>query len=68
MSQDTIAPLILATSDTCHALGGISRGKLWQLANAGEIDRVKIGSRVFFTAKSIAAYVDRLAEAATSAA
>jgi hypothetical protein len=51
----------------CVVLGGISRTTLWELVKAGELTKVKIGTRGFITAKSLAAYVDRLTEAATSA-
>lgn len=68
MTHDPQQKLILAQDETRSCLGGISRGQLWKLANEGEIQRVHIGRRVFFTAASVAAYVDRLTEAATSAA
>lgn len=41
-------------------LGGIGRTMLYELIEAGELTKVKIGTRGFVTAESIAAYVDRL--------
>lgn len=57
--------LLLPYSEAMVALGGISRTTLWELVNRGEVVRVNIGSRGFITAKSIAAYVDRLTAAAS---
>jgi hypothetical protein len=45
-----------------QALGGIGRTMLYDLMAAGELEQVKIGRRGFVTAKSIAAYVDRLSQ------
>lgn len=45
------------------ALGGIGRTTLYELFDRGELTRVNIGRRGFVTAKSIAAYVDRLSDA-----
>ena len=62
------APLLLDVDETRKALGGLGRTKVYELANAGEIIKINIGARGFFTAKSIAAYVDRLAVAANAGA
>ena len=48
------------------ALGGVSRTTVYALVNAGELVKVNIGRRGFITAESLAAYVDRLAEAASA--
>ena len=42
------------------ALGGISRSKLYELLDSGELERVHIGVRAFVTRRSINAYIDRL--------
>lgn len=41
-------------------LGGISKVKLYELINAGELARVKIGRRSFITDQSLDAYLERL--------
>lgn len=41
-------------------LGGISRGKLYELIDEGHLRRVKVGSRTFITTASIDAYVESL--------
>ena len=43
-----------------HLLGGIGRTMLWQLANSGHIERVKIGNRGFITLASIDRYIEEL--------
>ena len=53
--------LLLPYDDARIALGGIGRTTLWELVGRGELVRVNIGRRGFITAKSVAAYVDRLA-------
>ncbi|KUI13459.1 hypothetical protein AU191_16855 [Mycolicibacterium acapulense] len=58
--------LLVPYGEAMAALGGISRTTLWELVNRGEVVRVNIGSRGFITAKSIAAYVDRLTAAAST--
>lgn len=55
--------LLLPYDEARIALGGIGRTTLWELVNRSEIVRVNVGRRGFITAKSIAAYVDRLSEA-----
>ena len=61
-----VVRLLLPYDDARITLGGIGRTTLWELVERGELVRVNIGRRGFITAKSIAAYVDRLAEAATA--
>lgn len=58
--------LLLPQGEVRAVLGGISRTKVWELVNAGELVRVNIGTRSFITAKSVAAYVDRLTAAASA--
>jgi hypothetical protein len=65
----TISPgpqLLVPIQDTGHQLGGVSRTTIYDLVNRGELVKVNIGRRGFITAESLAAYVDRLAEAATA--
>ena len=50
----------------CNILGGITRPTLYRLINGGEIDRVKIGTRMFITATSLRAYVDRQMKASAT--
>ncbi|GAC1411324.1 MAG: hypothetical protein NVS4B6_29740 [Mycobacterium sp.] len=47
-------------------LGGIGRTILFELFDRDELVRVDIGRRGFVTAKSLAAYVERLFEAVTA--
>jgi hypothetical protein len=47
-------------------LGGVSRTTVYDLVNRGELVKVNIGRRGFITGKSLAAYVDRLSEAASA--
>ncbi|PVB20770.1 DNA-binding protein [Mycobacteroides abscessus] len=42
-------------------LGGLGRTKIDELVSAGDLAKVRVGRRAFVTAKSVAAYVDRLA-------
>jgi hypothetical protein len=58
--------LLLPYDEARSALGGIGRTTLWELVNRGEITRVNVGRRGFITAKSIAAYVDRLSASASA--
>jgi hypothetical protein len=66
MSTTPTDRLLVPVPEACAALGGISRTTLWELVNRGEVIRVRVGRRSFVTAKSIAAYVDRLTEAASA--
>lgn len=62
MDSDTNR-LLVPYDETMHQLGDIGRTTLYELFDRGELTRVNIGRRGFVTAKSIAAYVDRLAGA-----
>lgn len=64
----TLSPdqLLIPVPAACASLGGVSRTTVYALVNQGELVKVNIGRRGFITAESLAAYVDRLAEAATA--
>jgi excisionase family DNA binding protein len=47
-------------------LGGVGRTTLYELIKRGELTQVHVGRRGFITAESLAAYVDRLKEAAAA--
>ena len=47
-------------------LGGLGRTTVYQLIEQGELTKVNIGRRSFITTNSIAAYLDRLSEAASA--
>lgn len=59
--------LLVPYDDARPLLGGIGRTLLWELVSRGELTKVNIGRRAFITAKSIAAYVDRLEAASATA-
>lgn len=59
------SPTVLVDhEEAMRQLGGIGRTLLYELIHAGQIENVKIGRRSFVTTRSIAAYVDRLAQTA----
>ena len=59
--MDTKQPqLLMPYPEARKALGGIGNTKLWELIEARELQRVRIGTRAFVTAESVAAYVERL--------
>ena len=60
-----IERLLVPIPDACTMLG-VGRTKTYELADTGELVKVNIGRRAFITAKSLAAYVDRLSEAASA--
>lgn len=60
MAEKLIVPL----ADAAEMLGGISRGTVYNLIDAGQLERVSIGSRAFVTRASVLA----LAESGTKAA
>lgn len=64
--MDTTDRLLVPYDDAMHMLGGIGRTKFYELIEDREIEQVKIGRRGFITAKSLAAYVDSLSEAASA--
>ncbi len=65
MNQDEDR-LLIPIPDAQSQLGGVSRPTVYRLVNEGQLTKVNIGKRGFITAKSLAAYVDRLTEAATA--
>jgi hypothetical protein len=65
MDSDTDR-LLVPYDDARTELGGIGRTMLYELVERKELIKVNIGRRGFITAKSLAAYVDRLSEAATA--
>lgn len=66
MSADTVQPLLHPYPEAQQLLGAIGRTTLDGLCDRGDVTRVKIGRRGFITAESIAAYVNRLADAANA--
>lgn len=58
--------LLVAIESTREALGGVSRTTIYELVNRRELVKVNIGRRGFITAASLAAYVGRLAKAASA--
>lgn len=60
--MDTDNRLLIDHGEAMRKLGGIGRTTFYQLINDGEIEQVHIGRRGFITAKSLAAYVDRLSQ------
>ena len=64
--SDTATVLLVPIPEVRTRLGGLSRTTVYDLINAGELVKVKIGARGFVTADSITAYVDRLTEAAAT--
>ena len=66
MMNTTTAPagrLLTPYTEAMQQLGGIGRTMLFELINAGHLDRVNIGRRGFITTASITAYVNSLSEA-----
>ena len=61
---ETTQRLLVPIPSACSALGDVSRTTVYDLVNQGELVKVNIGRRGFITTKSIAAYVDRLSQAA----
>lgn len=59
--------LLVPIDETMSTLGNIGRTTLYGLIDAGEVQRVKIGRRAFITARSLAAYVDRLTQSTAAA-
>jgi hypothetical protein len=53
-------PVLLSTTETMLALGGISRTSLFEEAKAGRLRPVKIGRRALYPADDVRAYVDAL--------
>jgi hypothetical protein len=62
----SVTPSLVSIPDTRAVLGGIGHTTMYDLIKRREVVKVKLGRRSFITAESIAAYVDRLSEAATA--
>lgn len=58
--------LLVPYDEARRKLGDIGRTTMYELFDRGELLRVNIGRRGFVTAKSLVAYVERLAEAASA--
>lgn len=54
--------LLVPIPDSMHALGGLGRTTIYELCEAGELTRVRIGTRAFITAESIRALIARNTE------
>lgn len=52
-------PPLMAIAKVPGYLGDISRSKVYELVAAGELTRVRIGSRAFISGESIAAFLTR---------
>jgi len=59
-------PLLIPIPAVQAKLGDVSRTTVHELFKRQELTKVRIGARSFATAESVAAYVDRLREAATA--
>ncbi|KZS80268.1 DNA-binding protein [Mycobacterium persicum] len=59
-------PLLVPVPAVCTKLGGVSRTTVYELVKSRKLVKVNIGRRGFITAESLAAYVDKLSEAATA--
>jgi predicted DNA-binding transcriptional regulator AlpA len=55
---------LLSIPEARSELGGIGHTTIYELIERRELLKVNIGRRAFITAESLAAYVDRLSEAA----
>lgn len=65
MKQDE-GRLLVPIPETQFQLGDVSRPTVYKLVNEGQLTKVNIGRRGFITAESLAAYVDRLSNAASN--
>lgn len=53
----TLSPRLVDTNAATQILGGISARHLWQLAEDGVIPRVRLGRRVLFDVRDLAAAI-----------
>jgi predicted DNA-binding transcriptional regulator AlpA len=63
-----VARRLISIPDARWELGGIGHTTIYDLIKRGELRKVNIGRRGFITSESLAAYVDRLTEAAAASA
>jgi predicted DNA-binding transcriptional regulator AlpA len=63
---ETTPRLLIPIPTACAELGGVSRTTVYDLVNRGELVKVNIGRRGFIIGESLAAYVNRLSEAASA--
>lgn len=61
--DNQLGRLLVPIPNAMYALG-VGRTKVYELIDDRELVKVNIGRRSFITAESLAAYVDRLTEAA----
>lgn len=64
--SDSVERRLVPIPDARSELGGIGHTTIYELIARGELIKVNIGRRAFVTSESLAAYVDRLTEAATN--
>ncbi|CAA0120985.1 Uncharacterised protein [Mycolicibacterium vanbaalenii] len=64
--MDSTVRRLVPIPEAREVLGGIGHTTIYDLIKRGEIVKVNIGRRGFITSESLAAYVDRLSEAATA--
>ncbi|WP_099024711.1 helix-turn-helix transcriptional regulator [Mycolicibacterium palauense] len=64
--MENVAKRLVSIPDARAVLGGIGHTTIYDLIKRGEIVKVNIGRRGFITSESLAAYVDRLSEAASA--
>jgi hypothetical protein len=62
--MDSGTKRLVSIPEARELLGGIGHTTIYDLINRGELLKVNIGRRGFITSESLAAYVDRLTEAA----
>jgi hypothetical protein len=62
--SDEVRRRLLSIIEARKELGGIGHTTIYDLIGDGQLVKVNIGRRSFITAESLAAYVDRITEAA----
>jgi predicted DNA-binding transcriptional regulator AlpA len=60
------AKRLVSIPEAREILGGIGHTTMYELIKRGEVTKVSIGRRSFITSESLAAYMDRITEAATA--
>jgi predicted DNA-binding transcriptional regulator AlpA len=60
------AKRLVSIPESREILGGIGHTTMYELIKRGEVTKVSIGRRRFITSESLAAYMDRITEAATA--